>query len=227
VRKMGGGRQVEIDVEPPEIALLLPPALVDLIVGKDLAARRLLDMRQGQKTRRQESAIADLVRCQVREIFPGRALAKLHAHAFLNGLALSRHHGVAHWPVGQVEALFEKNALQPHHGRFLRLIGRLHVRKGSGGQWPVTAVRGQGLAEGDPARTADRNDRQERSKMAKHNHLFPRKAAAPNKRLPLPQSCLCLGRPNRRTRPMADIGLPLRAGPNCFLSLLDVGLPAI
>ena len=39
-------RKIEVDIEPPQVSVFLPPDLVDLPVGKDLAAGCLFDMRQ-------------------------------------------------------------------------------------------------------------------------------------------------------------------------------------
>ena len=47
-------RQVHVDIEAPQVAALLAPDLLDLLVREHLPAGRLLDVRQRHEARRQQ-----------------------------------------------------------------------------------------------------------------------------------------------------------------------------
>src|SRR4051794_29222249 len=80
-------RQVEIDVEAPEVARLVMRDLVDLLVGEHLSAGGLLDVRQRLETVRQQPLVADFVGAHSGEAIPGLAGRQLDAHAALYGFA--------------------------------------------------------------------------------------------------------------------------------------------
>src|SRR4051812_26445175 len=79
--------KIEVDIETAQVAAFLGPDLVDLSVGYNLAARRLLDMRQRHEPRRQQPPLADLVGARAREHVPGCPWRQLDADAALHGLA--------------------------------------------------------------------------------------------------------------------------------------------
>src|SRR5437660_1031596 len=82
-----GVRKIEIDIETTQVAAFLGPDLVDLSVGYNLAARRLLHVRQWHEAGRQQPPLADVVGARARKHVPGCPCRQLDADAALHGLA--------------------------------------------------------------------------------------------------------------------------------------------
>ena len=74
-------RKVEVDVEAPQIAPFLAADFINLPIREDLAAGGVLDMRQRQEPRRQQTLLPDFVGRHRRQSVPGHACRELDADA--------------------------------------------------------------------------------------------------------------------------------------------------
>jgi hypothetical protein len=119
--------QVEVDVEAAQVALLHPGDLVDLGLRKHLAAGGLLHVRQRLEALGQQAALADLLRRERGQPFPGGTRRQLDAHPALHRPAPTRHHHARQRPVRQVVARFEQGLLALHDCRLGGLVLPLHV----------------------------------------------------------------------------------------------------
>ncbi len=118
-------RQIEIDIEAPQIAPLLEADLLDLVLGKHLPSGSLLDVRQRQKSRGKQLAGANLLRRHAPEAVPGHTPWKFDAHASLHRFPSTGHHHAGLLMIRQIVALVEHVALLLHHLRLRRLVIRL------------------------------------------------------------------------------------------------------
>src|SRR4051794_38991022 len=82
-------REIQIDIEAPQVAGLLPSNLVNLVIREDLAAGGLFDMGQRHEAGRQEPPLADFVGAHGRQAIPRYPWRKLDADAALDWLAPS------------------------------------------------------------------------------------------------------------------------------------------
>src|SRR3954447_13097833 len=139
--------EVEIDIEAPQVAGFLVADLVDLIVGKDLPASCLLDMRQRQEPARKQVAFADLVGGHRGKVIPGHALRQLDPNTALHRLAPTRHHLPGYGPVTEIISLLEQRPLALHYRRFRRLVVRFDGAKGQRRQWPIARIRRQRIGQ--------------------------------------------------------------------------------
>ena len=86
-------REIEVDVKTPQVTRLLAPDLLNLPLREDLAAGRLLDMRQRQEARPATGPVrrisSGVIAARLSQVTPWR---QLDAHAVLHRLAAARHH---------------------------------------------------------------------------------------------------------------------------------------
>ncbi len=111
--------QIEIEIEPGQVALLLFLQLVDLKLREDHPALGMIRVRQRQKTRGPDIFVADLLRRHPGQLVPCRALWQAHAHALLHRL-FARHRHAGRRVLAQVVALGEHVVVLLCDGRFLR-----------------------------------------------------------------------------------------------------------
>ena len=125
VHRRGKGRQqmlgqVEVQIEPRQIACGLAFGLVDERLREDHPAVFVVRVRQGIKPRRPESVALDLLRGHGRQGGPGDACRKLDADAGLHRLA-ARHGHVLAGAIGEVITFGEQRLLAFGEPGFLRL----------------------------------------------------------------------------------------------------------
>ena len=103
-------RQIEINVEPLEVAPVLLLDRVDLKVRNDKAALLVLGMRQRIEPLRVEVLVADLVRGHGRQPLPGHASRQFDADALLNGFC-PVHRDTLGGVVAQIVTLAEQSVM--------------------------------------------------------------------------------------------------------------------
>jgi len=142
--------QIEINIEAPQTSRLAIPDRIDLVVGKYLPARGLLDVRERPKSRRQQAAFGNGVGSHLCQHIPGHALRKLDAHPALNSFSFARHEDARHRPVGEVIARLQHFRLASHDGQLLRFVGSAHDGERLRRQRPVAGIRRQRVRKSGP-----------------------------------------------------------------------------
>ena len=112
--------QIEIEVEPRQIALLLPLEFIDHEEGKHHAAFGMVWMRERHETGGKNVLRANFIRSQRSQHLPRDAGLKPGAHSLLHGLS-PRHRDAIGRPVGKVVAFREEFLVGLHDPR-LRLL---------------------------------------------------------------------------------------------------------
>lgn len=102
--------QVEFNVETGQVALLLRLDFVDRNLRIDLAARFLLDMRQGQKSFGQQLVLADPSRRHGGQVVPADAIGQANPRPVLHRLAPGRHRRALQRVVAQITAPLQQRA---------------------------------------------------------------------------------------------------------------------
>jgi hypothetical protein len=121
-------RQIEINVEPLEVAPVLLLDRVDLKVRNDKAALLVLGMRQRIEPLRVEVLVADLVRAHRRQALPGHTGGQFDAHAFLDRFR-PVHRDTLGGAVAQVVTLVQHSAVLLFDARLLARQARHQGRK--------------------------------------------------------------------------------------------------
>ena len=152
-------RQVHVDIEAPQVAPLLATDLSDRLVGEDLPAGRLLDVRQRLESLRQEPLRADLPGAHRRQLVPRGVRGQPDPHPVLDRLAPARHHHARHRPVAQIVALLEQIPLPLHDCWLVGLVHRSHDAEWLRRQRPVGRVGRQGLGHGCKAAESHAGER--------------------------------------------------------------------
>jgi len=115
--------QIKVEVEPRQIALLLPVELVDDKMGEQHAAFRMIGMRQWPETGGKKILRPDLAGRQRRQPGPREAGLEPGARALLHRLSPAHRDAVGR-PVGQI-VTFRQKFLVRLHDRGLRLLHAL------------------------------------------------------------------------------------------------------
>ena len=120
-------RQIEIQIEPRQIAVFLLLDLVDVKLRKQHPAFGMIGVRQGQKALRPKALIADFLGRHGGQIVPrADAGRQPHPHALLHGLAPRHGHGFG-GPVAQIVPLLQERRLPLFDRRLLRLHAGDHL----------------------------------------------------------------------------------------------------
>src|SRR3954447_6453054 len=216
-RKFGSEavREIQINIEAPQVASFLPANLVNLVVRENLTTGGLLDMGQRHEAGRQEAPLADFVRAHGCQALPGHTGWKLDADAALDGLTPSRHHHPGDGLVGQVIALVQQIGLSLPHLRLLGLVRRLHGREGQGREGPVGCIGRKRIGQRGQAARQDksRRGRQDGFGDVNHSPLHWYGVRPLWNSCGLPQTrCCWLGKPLSIASPRALTGTGQREG---------------
>ena len=118
--------QIEVEIEPRQVAILLLLDLVDMVLGKQHSAFRMIGMRQRQEALRPEPFLADFLGRHVGQFLPRpHSLGQFHPDALLHRLAAGHRHALGRL-VAQVVALVQQRGLP----LLDRRLGRLHFGHG-------------------------------------------------------------------------------------------------
>jgi hypothetical protein len=100
-------RQVEIEIEPSQIAVFLLLDFIDVKFREDHSSLFMLGMRQGQEALGPETLLFDFIGRHLGQVFPAFPLGQFHADTALQRFALG-HLGVFGRVVAQIVSLLQQ-----------------------------------------------------------------------------------------------------------------------